>query len=1105
MTTENIPSATARGSRLFEFLSLQAGEGRPVASLAGLNFAVSAAFVLVQTSAFGLFIEVFGSDALPYAYFSIAVFSSLVGYLYLRLSQRVSFAAGLYLNLAFLAAVCLVFWLGLRSNVARWFIFFLPFWFQTLVNLANLVVWHLAQHTFNVRQAKRLFGLIVAGNWLANILGGVLVVSLLALASPSDLYLLAAGALLLSMLVLRSATSSRQRTTTLPTEPLRRRILGRSGVRSAFDHPYSRLIFAYTLLWWLSFFVLENIFFHQVEQRLESSGALASFLGWQLAVMGVIALFTSSILTGRVVRSYGLRLGLIAMPVAVTLVVLLLALGGALGWSVGFLFWTATIARTLNISLGFSLSLAVGSLLFQPLVGDLRSAAHTIAESIMQPIAIGLAGIILLLFNTILKFDSAHLSYVFLAVAIPWFWSIFALARRYPVVMSEALKKRAWGDTTTLLFDAAALQQLRDALRQPRRDLSLYALNQLELLTPQAWPRILVEELPRLLQHPAQEVRLEAVRRTLSLQQPQLLPILRRGLHTEREPRVLAMLMRALAAARDAQSRDRIRAALESPEPALQAGAIIGLLSAGDLDDAAQALAALNGLGTSQSAEERIAACEILGQIRHPDAVALLLRLMQDPAWRVRAAALRAAPGHRAPGLIGAELDACSHPATVRLAERALIQHGSQDMQALLREVGGLKPQGQSSRRALSLVRVLGRIENPRSIELLLPLVNSPDAVLRLQALLGLSRRGYRSRSPAETYERVRSEMSHAASLAAALNALQGRESWAVLRHALERDFRDTRGRILLLLSFQYDARVVLRARDALEREDGQPSPVALETIDALLPPTAKPLVLPLLEDISHARRLERWRSLGLAPPDLSPEGVLHTLLGVEGAVAHSPWTRMCAMHMTVSAGVRSCLGELEKEASGSHPGLRAMSSWAVARLSTAPRPPGDLQMLSLVEKVLILKSTPLFAQTPDHVLAEIADLVEQVSFEAGQTIFKKGDRGDSLYVIVSGAVKITDGERLLNELREGEAFGELGLLDPERRLGTASAAEPTGLLRLDAPHFQEVLDSQPEVSSAIIRVITKYLRSQLQFAQEASTRLKALESMGHLTQPEAQ
>jgi hypothetical protein len=48
-----------RLSRLSTFLSMEAGEARPVASMVGLNLAVSSAFVLVQTSAFGLIIETF--------------------------------------------------------------------------------------------------------------------------------------------------------------------------------------------------------------------------------------------------------------------------------------------------------------------------------------------------------------------------------------------------------------------------------------------------------------------------------------------------------------------------------------------------------------------------------------------------------------------------------------------------------------------------------------------------------------------------------------------------------------------------------------------------------------------------------------------------------------------------------------------------------------------------------------------------------------------------------------------------------------------------------------------------------------------------------------
>lgn len=156
--------------------------------------------------------------------------------------------------------------------------------------------------------------------------------------------------------------------------------------------------------------------------------------------------------------------------------------------------------------------------------------------------------------------------------------------------------------------------------------------------------------------------------------------------------------------------------------------------------------------------------------------------------------------------------------------------------------------------------------------------------------------------------------------------------------------------------------------------------------------------------------------------------------------------------------------------------------------------------MLSPVEKVLILKSAPLFGETPDNVLADVGNLVDEVSFDTDQIIFNKGEHGDSLYVIVSGSVKVWDGDRLLNELGEGEVFGELALLDPEPRLASVKAVEPTRVLRLDEAHFRQVLDSQPEVSAAIIRVVTRYLRSQLKYAQSVSAQLRALESFGFLS-----
>ena len=1095
LTDPNSRADAARPSRFSSFMGLEAGEGRPVISVTGLNFAVSTAFVLVQTSAFGLFIETFGSHTLPYAYFSVAILSSLIAYIFLQVSQRVSFALSLYINLAFLAGASLLFWLGLRSAHARWFVFLLPFWFQTLVNLANLVVWHLASHMFHVRQAKRVFGLIVGGNWIANIVGGVLVASFLGDSSPANLYLLAAIALALSMLVLRAGLRILRSHAAAPVGPSTPQASGRAAARVAIRHPYSRLIFAYTLLWWLAFFVLENIFYHQVEGELKSSGALVSFLGWQLAVMGVIALFTTSIVTSRVARRYGLRLGLLVMPAVVTVAILLLALGGSLGWSTSFLFWTATIARTLNIAIGFSLSQAMGSLLFQPLQGSLRAAAQTISEGIVQPVAIGLAGVVLLVFNTTAHLGAVGLAYVFLVVAVPWFWTIFALARSYPLVMSEALRKRALGESSTVLFDTSAVNLLRHALHQPQPSQALYALNQLRQIAPDSWPWILEEELPRLLQHPAAEVRLEALQGALALPLANSAPLLRDQLERESEPRVTAMLLRVLAAIQDPASVNRIVASLESPERVVQAGAILGLLDRPGTDAANRARVALEGLVASPIEADRLAACDILAELTGTPGGVDLVRLIADGELTVRQAALRAARRHFEPGVIMPVLEACDDPACARLAESALVEFAARDAPAVLRAATVALEAGPSSRRALSIIRVLGRIADRGSLGLLVPAIDSADPRFRQQALLSLSRLGYRAPSAEPILNRVRSEVMNAAWLAAALQCEDAIMGWPVLQHALETEFSESRGRILLLLSFIFDARAVLVAGSALDRPASTQKAMALETIDALLPVTAKPLILPILEDVPQTGRLTRLRAAGISAPDLSSADVLRALMPVTGAAHHATWTRMCALYVIGHARLAAFRQTLQEQA-GADPGLESMRRWSLGQLLSAAELKGDENMLSLVEKVLILKSAPLFAETSDHVLAEIAGLVEQVPFEKDQAVFHQGDPGDSLYVIVSGSVRVWDGDRLLNELKEGDAFGELALLDPEPRLGTVKAAETTQLLRLDSASFREVLESQPEVSSAILRVVTKYLRSQLQFAREASARIRTLESL---------
>ena len=132
--------------------------------------------------------------------------------------------------------------------------------------------------------------------------------------------------------------------------------------------------------------------------------------------------------------------------------------------------------------------------------------------------------------------------------------------------------------------------------------------------------------------------------------------------------------------------------------------------------------------------------------------------------------------------------------------------------------------------------------------------------------------------------------------------------------------------------------------------------------------------------------------------------------------------------------------------------------------------------MLTL-EKVMMLKSISVFSDIADRTLIEVASVLEEAHFDADQTIFKKGDTGHSLYLVVEGAVRIHDGDKTIATLGPGEVFGELAALDPEPRMASATTTEPVLLLHMDHAELNELMAEHPEVAPGIIRGLCRRLR----------------------------
>ena len=132
-------------------------------------------------------------------------------------------------------------------------------------------------------------------------------------------------------------------------------------------------------------------------------------------------------------------------------------------------------------------------------------------------------------------------------------------------------------------------------------------------------------------------------------------------------------------------------------------------------------------------------------------------------------------------------------------------------------------------------------------------------------------------------------------------------------------------------------------------------------------------------------------------------------------------------------------------------------------------------------EWIPILRGVGLFAGISDHTLANLAGLLQVCRAETGATVFHKGDRGDCLYVIAEGRVRVHDGDMTLNHLGPAEVFGEMALLDAEPRAASVTATETTRLLRLEQARFYDLMSSHPEIARGVFRVLSLRLRGRLQ------------------------
>jgi predicted acylesterase/phospholipase RssA/CRP-like cAMP-binding protein len=126
-----------------------------------------------------------------------------------------------------------------------------------------------------------------------------------------------------------------------------------------------------------------------------------------------------------------------------------------------------------------------------------------------------------------------------------------------------------------------------------------------------------------------------------------------------------------------------------------------------------------------------------------------------------------------------------------------------------------------------------------------------------------------------------------------------------------------------------------------------------------------------------------------------------------------------------------------------------------------------------------------VFGPLDDALLTDLSNQLERIDVPGGSALFRQGDPGDSLYILLRGRLNVslsdpeTGVEKLVGVTAPGESVGEIGLLTGERRSATLWAARDSQLVRITQAAFDALAENNPQLLRGLANVVVDLLRKR--------------------------
>lgn len=1074
------------------------------------NFFQGIGLAMFFNAANSIFLTQVGSKSLPLVYMFAAILLLVIGIAYSYFERRVSVKKLFFAILILLFISIFLIRLGLSIVDSVWIAFAAIMWYRATSLLNYLEFWGLTSMMLDVRQSKRLFGLVSSGEVTAKLIGYFSIPLLVPYIGKTNLIYIASASFAACVLILHFISKHySQNKIDRPKTPESELKKESNVFERYFKSDFIILLSILSFISVLVFTFIDFSFLSNLQNKFSDADEIAVFLGWFYGFNKGVTVLIKMFFTGRIIDKLGVKNSLLFIPAIFILIISGIILYKMFSPGETLVFSLFALLLFSMESLRYSLFEPVFFSLFQPLNKNLRLFGHAIVNGYLNPIALGIAGLTLYLFIYFQgSINLALICYVLIGFLIGWIIIVLITNRQYIIVLNDAIKKRFFEGSDMFVKGKVMQNILQQKLKSDVPEEVIYS-SQLLFKTEGT---DIAATIGILLDNPNETVLVYTLNSITSLNisthKEKILSLIN---NPDISANVRGHAIRAYCVGEDTDI-TIIYHLLDDENELIRKGAIIGLLKNGGLEAVVLAGQKLLLLLQSTNSNENITALDIIGTLKIKNFYQPIINFLNNEHIKIKKAAIDASEKIANPKLLPYLINSLNEPYFSELTAKAITEFGNDAVKFFEQYIHDNAVNEIPATSIFRITQILGNIPSKESHMLLIYLLDYPVFKIQYSAIMALKKSGFKA---GDQYEEIikkkfdqQFELSGWYYNAIYLLEKSGKDN-KLLYRALHIELDIIKENLLYILSFLYDTRTVFKAREGLLTNYSEKKANAMEIIDNLISKKQSTKLSLIFEDSTIEDKIKQFRDYHFKYPD-EVFVVIETIL-TQREKLFNRWTQVTAIISLLNIftfeltpliipfidNKSKLLSETAKDT------IRKISQQKAFSKELLLNNIGNEKLESImdktsgnnlldIEKVIILKGTSLFSETPENILVDIAGIVKEERFEEGQQIMLKGEMGFCMYIICEGEIKIHDKDLTFTTLGNRDFFGELALLDPEPRSASATAMKDSLVLRLDQEAFYELMSERTEVAKGILKVLCRRIRHQNDVISEMKTKIPA-------------